>query len=256
MTMDSRTSTLSGVAFVMPRELARSAPRDVQLTGGGRAVIVAAIVAFTAAVAVFVGFSWAAQHSADVGHALITEGQTATGTVTRLWPRGENWKRVDYQFAVDGVTHTGRAPVSAATRESLSVGSSIDVRYVPSDPHTNDLGGAPRAGVPSALRFFLTPVLALIGVLSLLAIGRERRLLTEGRAVEAVVTSTKRHHSGHGGTHRSILYRFPLLSGALATGSSSVSRLPPVGSRICVIYDPDRPSRSQAYPFSLVTPRR
>ncbi len=96
-----------------------------------------------------------------------------------------------------------------------------------------------------------------MGLLCLFAIQKQRRLLTDGRAAPAIVTAHHRHHSGHGGTHRSLTYEFPLLNGATATGRSQTSSKPPaVGSVICVIYDPDRPTRSMAYPFSLVQPAR
>jgi hypothetical protein len=52
-------------------------------------------------------------------------------------------------------------------------------------------------------------------------------------------------------------YDFALLNGAVASGRSQTSSKPPaIGSVICVVYDPDRPSRNLAYPFQLVRARR
>jgi hypothetical protein len=41
----------------------------------------------------------------------------------------------------------------------------------------------------------------------------------------------------------------------VASGKSGTSSKPPaVGTVICVVYDPDRPSRNRVYPLALVKP--
>ena len=162
-----------------------------------------------------------------------------------------------YRFVVDGRAYESTEHVSTARRRALHVGSTIDVRYLPGDPQQNDLGGTPRQSLPIWLPFLVGLATAAMGALCLFSIGKQRQLLTEGRAAPAIVRSHHRHHTGHGGTHRSLTYEFPLLSGAVATGRSQTSSKPPaVGSVICVIYDPDRPTRSMVYPLSLVQPAR
>jgi hypothetical protein len=92
------------------------------------------------------------------------------------------------------------------------------------------------------------------GGLCLFAIQRQRRLLSEGRAAPALVTGHHRHRTSHG-THRSMTYAFPLLSGGVASGKGRTSNKPPaIGSVICVVYDPESPNRNTVYPLSLVTP--
>jgi len=97
--------------------------------------------------------------------------------------------------------------------------------------------------------------IAAIGVLCLLGINQERRLLSEGRAAPALVTALKTQSGTHGEKHRSMTYEFPLMSGAVASGKSGTSSKPPaVGSVICIVYDPERPGRNKVYPFGLVRP--
>jgi hypothetical protein len=91
--------------------------------------------------------------------------------------------------------------------------------------------------------------------LCLFVIQRQRRLLADGRAAPALVTQHNRHRTSHGGTYRTLVYEFPLMSGGVASGKSHTSRTAPeVGSVICIIYDPDSPQRNTVYPMSLVTP--
>jgi hypothetical protein len=158
---------------------------------------------------------------------------------------------------VNGGVVGGEREVSPERRRALQVGSPIDVRYLPSRPTVNDLGGRPRSGMPMPVPFVVASILGALGVLCLFLVHRQRRLLTEGRVASAVVTGHEKHSSSHGGTHRSITYEFPLLSGAVASGKSGASKKPPtLGSVITVVYDPDQPTRSAVYPFSLVKPAR
>jgi hypothetical protein len=196
-----------------------------------------------------------ARAQAGADRALADHGVVTTGEVTRLWPRGDDFRRVRYHFIVDGHAYESTERVSTARRRALQIGSAINVRYVPGEPQQNDLGGTTDPSLPIWLPFVVSMAAASMGLLCLFAIQKQRRLLTDGRAAPAIVRSLHRHHTGHGGTHRSLTYEFPLLNGAVATGRSHTSNKPPaVGSVICVIYDPDRPARSMAYPFSLVQP--
>jgi Protein of unknown function (DUF3592) len=110
-------------------------------------------------------------------------------------------------------------------------------------------------GLPLWLPPLITVALAGFGWVCLLPLRAERQLLMEGRPAPAVVLSHHKHHSSHGGTHRSMTYEFPLMTGAVVTGKYATSGKPPaIGSVICVLYDPDRPKRSVPYPLKLVRP--
>jgi hypothetical protein len=238
-------------------ELTYSRPRDVALTGGGRALVVFAVLLFVAAIGAGVGMYNAARRHAEERRAIAAEGVTTTGVVTRLRSDGDDRRRVSYEFAVNGRVVRGERQVSTERRQTLQVGSPIDVRYLPSDPTVHEMGGRPRSGIPIALAFVFAPAIAAFGVLCLVLIHRQRRLLSEGRVASATVTGHEKHHGSHGGTHRSISFTFKLLSGAMASGKSGASSKPPaLGSVITVVYDPDRPRRNAVYPFSLVRPAR
>jgi hypothetical protein len=227
----------------------------VRLTAGGRALVVVAALLFAGALVAAMLLQLEAQRQASNRRSLIEQGVVTSGEVIRLWPRGDNRRRVRYRFAVDGVTYENQLNVSSERRRTLQLGSRIDVRFVPDDPRVNDLGGQPRGGLPAWFPPVLAVAIAGVGLLLLLVLNRQRRLLMTGRAAPAIVTAHKKFHTSHGGTHHSITFEFALLSGAARTGKASTSsRQPAIGSVICIVYDPDQPSRHGMYPFSLVKP--
>lgn len=240
--------------FVPPARLTESRPRQVQLTAGGRALLALALVLFAGAVAALVGLTQASARQAANRAALAERGVMTSGVVTRLWRDGDDRRKVAYRFEVEGQSYESDIKVSSERRRGLTVGSSVDVRYLPGHPGVNDLG-SPRSGVPAAIGPIAGAGIAACGLACLFSIRCQRRLLEDGRVAPAVVTGHKSSASSHGGKHHSMTYEFALLSGALATGKAATSRKPPaVGSVITVIYDPDRPKRSRVYPFALVKP--
>ena len=237
--------------------LSQSRPREVTLTAGGRTLVVVAVLLFATAMVAGGAMYGVARRQAVERRAIVEQGVMTTGVVTRLRAGGDDRRRIGYEFGVNGRVVSGQREVSSELRRTLQVGSPIDVRYLPSDPTVNIVGGSPRSGIPIALPFIFAPAVAALGGLCLLLIHRQRRLLSEGRVAPGTVTGHSKHHSSHGGTHRSITFTFPLLSGATASGKSGASKTPPaIGSAITVVYDPDQPTRTAVYPFSLVKPAR
>lgn len=240
--------------FVAPAPLTYSRPRDVTLTGAGRALVALAVLLFVAAIGAGLLLSREAQRQASNSRALVENSVMVTGEVTRLWSSGDNRRRVEYRFLADGRPYTGRTRMSNERRQTLQVGSPLAVRYVPADPRVHDLGGTPRSGMPTGLPVVVAAILAAFGLLCLAAISWQRRLLTDGRLAPAIVTAHHRQKTSHG-THRSLTFEFSLPSGRVASGKSGTSSKPPVvGSVLCVVYDPDRPTRNRVYPLSLVRP--
>jgi hypothetical protein len=237
-------------------ELTNSRPREVALTAGGRTLTVVAALLFVAGIGVGVGLYGKAQRQAADRRAIAASGVTTTGAVTRL-RTGDERRLVGYEFSVDGRRFSGIARVSGERREALTTRAPIEVRYLPSNPAVNDLGGVPRRGIPIAVPFVLAPLIVGAGALCLVGVHRQRRLLTEGRVASATVIGHVKQQSSHDGTHRAAKYEFRLLSGATASGLSGGSKKPPaLGSVVTVVYDPDRPARNAVYPFSLVKTAR
>jgi hypothetical protein len=90
-----------------------------------------------------------------------------------------------------------------------------------------------------------------MGGLLPLTVRRQRHLLADGRPAPAVVTRYSRLQTEHG-AQNIVYYEFALLGGGTCKGRASTNRRLPVGSAICVLYDPDNPRRSAPYPMCLV----
>lgn len=241
--------------FVAPPGLAYPGPRPVRLTVAGRVFVGLIVLLFVGAIVAGLALYWEARRQAANRQAIVDHGAIVGGEVIRLWPTGEHRRRVRYRFVADGIVRENQTDVSSGRRRLLSVGATIPVRYLPENPDVNDLGGVTRSGMPMWVPPVVGGALAACGVLCLLGLNRQRRLLMDGRAAPAVVTGMRKHSSPHGGTHRTITFEFPLLSGATRAGKRDMARKPPeIGSVMCVIYDPDQPSRHTLYPLSLVRP--
>jgi hypothetical protein len=241
-------------AFVPPAALGSSRPRDVRLTNAGRALVVVACVLFVGALVSSLVLARESSRQSANRAALVERGVMTTGVVSRLWTDDDNRRKVQYRFEAEGQSFTNDRTVSAERRRELEVGAAINVRFLPGNPRVNDLGGAPRNGLPAAIAPIVGFGLALVGVGCLLAIRVQRRLLEDGRVAPALVTSHKTERSSHG-KQQSMTFTFPLLSGAVAAGKGGTSKgAPAVGSVITVVYDPEHPTRSRVYPFSLVRP--
>jgi hypothetical protein len=256
MTVDDRAQIVDlQRIFVTPPELLGSRPRDITLSAGGRALYVLAIALLGAALIAGVAFYLQASQQAQRWRIFDRDSVAGEATVTRLW-RGSGDPKpylVAYSFEASGRTYGGQSRVPSSVWRTLETGSSTAVRYLPDDPAQNAIVGTQRRQLPIWVAFVLAAVLGACGALCFVVLNSQRRLLMDGRAAPALVTAIVRHHTTHGGTYRSIKYRFPLLSGGVASGKSESSRKPPpVGTVMCIVYDPDRPTRSRPYPFPLV----
>jgi hypothetical protein len=230
-------------------------PRDVRLTAGGKFVYIVAVVLLVASVVAGVVLRVRGVQENDERQQLIERGAGVDAQIVKLWRTSNEQKQpwVAYRFTVDGRDHQGQARVSLTKWRTLEVGAVLPIRYVPERPDLSAPDGIERRALPLWVPFLAATPLVLGGLVCLYVVRRERQLLENGRPAPAIVTGHHKHHSSHGGTHRSITYEFRQLSGAPAKGKSSTSSKPPaIGSVICVVYDPDRPRRSKPYPFQLV----
>jgi len=239
-----------------PIELQRSTPREVTLTGAGRAASVGAVLLVVGAVVMFALMYGTASADAERWAAWQAEAVAAEGRVTeaRRVGSGDNRKMaLTYQYAANGSVYEGRARLNYKRWRNVSAGMTIGVSYRRSEPSVNWITGATEPkGIP-ILAAILAPLSLLIPVpIIVFQIRRQRRLLEEGRAARATVTAAKKVSSQHG-SHYRIAYEFETLSGARRSGKYQANRKPPeVGEPLIVVYHPDEEKWSARYPLSLV----
>ncbi len=250
------------VQMQIPPELLRSVPREVALTGAGKAArgiaIALALGAFAAGVALYLTAVRQAEHYKLIRQqSVVTEGRV-TG-----WGKVRDGKRVvSYSFPHDGREYTGRETLQSRSWRALPVGASLPVRYLPATPEQNWILGYEPSGVPfwvagvAPISMWFVPLLIVRGL------RKERKLLAEGRPALARVTGVKQIHA-HRGVHGipgtpqrggyRINYEFRDLSGAVHAGRANMAQnVPPEGSPLVIVYDIDEPRRSAPYPFQCV----
>ena len=240
-----------------PPSLPESRPRPVRLTGAGKAVAFIGVLLLAAApVAGFFLHSLAVSQRAFRVR-IEKEAVDGTARVTELTRKsGKNSRYYAvYRFEAGGQVFERRASVGHSYWTRLRVGSSVPVRYLPSEPAQNWIRGYEPSWGPLWVAPLVAVALALGSLLILVSLRREWMLLMDGRGAAARVTATKKHSSSHGGHTYRVSYEFHTLSGGVRTGKYSSQQAPPAeGATIRVIYDPDNPARSSPYPLALVRP--
>jgi len=233
-----------------PVELQRSAPREVELTPSGKAILIMASVFLLGGVVLAYVMDREARREADRARLLRTEGVTTEGIVTRRWRTGDkdDTHKIAYQFDYAGRTYTGQADTPRRIWNGLDVGTPLDIRFAPGDPHTNHPAEWEMRQMPRWVPFLMPPLFGIMLLILLLVIGRQKNLLAEGRPVPGRVTKLTRTKGG-----KMIHYEFARADGSLQKGKGGTSRkVPEIGATICVIYDRDHPRRSGLYPMDLV----
>jgi hypothetical protein len=237
-----------------PDGLERSRPREIRATAGGVALVALAAAIFAAALAAGIGLEVLAGRQREVQRRLRDEGAAVSAEVVRLWRARDDHRQpwFAYRFTTNGRVVEGASKVNLAAWRQLAVGSSVEMRYVPSAPEFNYPLGFPPRPMPAVLPYAAAAALAGLGALPLVVLRGQRRLLSEGRAARAVVT---RHSKDQHGTIAH--YEFATLGGTIVAGKAGPTRKPlAIGSTLCVLYDPEHPSSNAAYPLWLVTPVR
>jgi len=251
-----RASTDLRRTFSLPPELQRSAPRDVALTTGGRALMMLAWLLAAAALVAGVALHFESQRQSEAALDFDQRSVTASAIVDRLWRKkgdDDNPAFAAFHFDANGVRIDGESRIRQSTWRELRTGSTVPVRYLPDNPRRFAVFGERRDGLPLAVAYVTSSTLAMFAFLCAAVVRQQRILLSEGRSASAVVTAVRKHKGSHGTTHREIVYEFQVLAGTTATGKAAAGKTQDVGSRITVVYDPERPKRNRPYPFSLVT---
>jgi hypothetical protein len=251
-----RASMETRRTFSLPAELERSAPRDVGLTAGGRALMVLAWLLLAGAGIAGIALYFEARRQSDAALDFERRGVAATAVVDRLWRKtGEEDKPAfaAFHFDANGARIDGESRLRMSTWRQLRTGSTVPLRYLPENPRRFLVAGERRSRMPFVIPYIVSSILAALALVCLAAVRWQRRLLSEGRPALAVVTAVRK---SHGSSDREMVYEFHVLAGTVATGKTAATKAAAVGDRISVVYDPERPTRNKPYPFSLVTLER
>jgi hypothetical protein len=246
----------ASTGHLLTPELERSAPREVGLTMGGRALSLIAWLlvfgAFAAGGALYLEARRQSNEAVDFDRRSVT----ATAVVDRVWRKSGDGKPAfaAFHFDANGVRINGDKRMQLSAWSQLRAGSALQVRYLPDDPRRFAAAGQRRNGrMPFAVPYIVSSILTVIALLCLATIRFQRTLLSEGRAAPAIVTAVSKQQGAHGEKHSEMVYEFRVLAGTLEKGKAAASKTAAVGSKISVVYDPERPKRNRPYPFSLVT---
>jgi len=181
---------------------------------------------------------------------LMAEGRDTEAAVTGLSSRG-----VYYHYTLDGRNYDAYAAIASEHSHKLQVGSSLTVRYLPSDPAHAYPSRNPRSRAEDQLIVWLMPCLLLgfpltFATLQLSFVWPQHRLLAGGHASRAVVTRCRVSQGRSAGYV--LYYEFPVPDSGLCQGKGSSG--PPLaeGSVVTVLYDPNNPRRNAPYPMDTV----
>lgn len=240
----------------LPPALERSAPRDVGLTAGGRALMLMAWLLAAAALAAGVALHLESRRQSEAALDFDQRSVTASAVVDRLWRKtGDEDKPAfaAFHFDANGARINGESRLPLRQWRRLSAGSTVPLSYLPDNPRRFVLAGQRRSRMPLAVPYLVSSALAVLALICGAAVRQQRTLLSEGRPASAVVTAVRKHKDSHGSAHQEMAYEFRVLAGTIAKGKASAGKGTKVGATISVVYDPERPTRNRPYPFSLVT---
>ena len=228
----------------LPRELTRSAPRQVMLTAGGIGVALA--IAALIVGAVIAGVLLYQRISRDIDPVGVADAR-----ILQVAPQGERVS-VSYSYSVDGREYTGLTRVPKKHRNRFHPHTKASIRYALSEPDRSQLRGYEPQQLPFWLIWAVPAMLLACVVPLLIVIRRQAALLRDGRVTLARITKTHKRNLGDHSAWR-VEYEWRALSGALRSGRHDITKNPPpVGAHIPIVYDRENPKRQAPYPFSLV----
>jgi hypothetical protein len=232
-----------------PVELSGSGPREVRLSAGGKVLAFVAALMFGGAIASGVGLTRVAARQETERKSLRAAAVEVQAVVTRHWRTGgkSDTPKIAYEFEYAGHTYHGSARAPRRIWGALSVGASIPIRFLPSNPELNHPAEWESDVLPKVMPGIIAASLVLVGLLMVFIIRREMGLLTEARAAPGRVTRVRRVKNGH-----FLNYEFATLAGEVLKGRAEVRKAQPVGATLCVLYDRDNPRRNAPYPLKLV----
>ena len=233
-----------------PAELLRCRPREVKLTVKGKFLTGIAFAMFAAGLGAGIFLFARAAFDREHRQQIVEQGMDIEARVVRRW-----WTRGDHPrygleivYRASGQIFRTSTQLEKSAWSGLAEGSTLRIRYLPSDPERFILLERQEGGIPLWLPFVVACALGFCSWLILYQIQREKSLLSDGRPGPAVVTRLRNTKNG-----KMVYYTFATLSGSVLPGKSGPMRnAPSVGSLQCVLYEPDRTRRNAMYPFQFV----
>jgi hypothetical protein len=227
----------------IPAELRSMPPRNVKLTGAGWYDICLGSAFVAIAVALMVFLYSKVLHNLAKRNELRQSASETMGQITGKWgtPKPRIYG-IDYTFAVDGITYTGKSSAPEDIWRGLGNGENLSIKYFPPDPSINR---------PAAWEITPGPAwLPLVfGLIALPGFGVYRRLLKKRRfAIEGApaVARITNCFSDRGGYR--LEYEYRAENGDLIVCSGNGSKRE-IGSTVCLLYLPANPNRSRIYPI-------
>jgi hypothetical protein len=231
-----------------------SVPRDVRLTGGGRAVVIVAALFACAAVAAGIGLSLIHVRQQDTRGRIAHEGVRADAVITRVARTRDEHPRpvVTYRYTAGPTEYEKTTRLRERDHRPLAEDGRIAIVYLASRPASSWVAGYE----PGVLPLWVIPLtalgLAFVAWLMAATLRRERALLAEGRFAEGRILTTKKVHR-HNHHAYQIGYEFTTLAGTRVSAKVEKHRVPAaVGTTVTVVYHRDNPRRNALYPLSLV----
>lgn len=242
----------------IPPELEQPLPRRIRLTGIGIAYCVIALgcIAFGVYMTAKICLEELHREAANdsVTRRLTTEGGETDATVTDM--RTGLGYVVFFDYTIDGRHYQRGALISLEHWQSLQVGSSLAIRYLPSDPHQ----AYPVTDPPNSQNHWSTS-LPMVGMILLFMFGfaavylslvlPQRRLLARGSPAQGIVTRCKEGHRGRSSGYY-LYYDFSVPEGSHCQGKAFRSQPMAEGSAVTILFDRDRPRRNTLYPLDMV----
>ena len=181
---------------------------------------------------------------------LMAEGRDTEAEVTGVSSGG-----VYYRYAIDGRKYGAYAAIASESSHKPQVGSSLTVRYLPSDPAHAYPSAHPQSRADDQFIVWLMPCLFLafplaFAALQLSFVWPQHRLLAGGHASRAVVTRCRVSQGRSAGYV--FYYEFPVPDGGLCQGKGFSGSPLAEGSVVTILYNPNNPRRNAPYPMDTV----
>ncbi len=232
-----------------PDGLRYSSTRPVRLTGHGIFLAIVAAFMIVGALALGIFLSRSVHREAEAQRLLAGQGVPVEAVITRHWRTGgkSDEPRVAYRFQYQDSIYTNSVRAPLSQWKSLSVGSPLQVRIVPSKPAISHPVAWDAHVLPAWFPYLMAGLVASSAPLLMLVLARQIRLLAEGRPAPGHITGVRKSDKD-----RAVLYEFKTPDGATVKGRGRAFQIPPDAVSLCVLYDPENPRRNALYPLPLV----